>query len=249
MDRALWAARESVFPPGEFVGQEGFASASEIRSLGERARLREGVSVLDLCCGVAGPGLFLVAEFGCHYLGVDADAGSIDRARERAAEAGLDARFEVSVVPPVPTGSFDVVLLIETFLAFRDKEALVQEVASVLPVGGRFAFTVEEGRELRSEERAVMPGADTVWLTPLVDLVAVLERAGFEVSSMEDRSAEHRVVVDALVDAYEACVARLREPSDAEVVADLVASHRLWSQWLGQGRGRKIAVVAEKMRA
>ena len=37
-----------------------------------------------------------------------------------------------------------MVLLLETMLAFPDKEALVGEVARVLGPGGRFAFTVEE---------------------------------------------------------------------------------------------------------
>ncbi|WP_353953841.1 class I SAM-dependent methyltransferase [Knoellia sp. S7-12] len=247
VDRVLWRARESAFPPGEFVGQESLVSASEIRWLGERAGLREGVSVLDLCCGVSGPGLLLVEEFGCGYLGVDADGGSIDRARLRAAEAGLSAQFEVVSVPPVPTGTFDVVLLLETFLAFRDKGVLLHEVASALPVGGRFAFTVEEGRALSPEERAVMPGGDTVWLTPLASLRPDLERAGFEVRWMADRSQAHRVVVDALADAYQGCGAGIHGLRGAELISQLVTSHRLWSRWLGLGRVRKFVVVAEKM--
>ncbi len=248
VDRVLWAARESAFEPGEFVGQESFVSASEIRELGERAGLRGGVSVLDLCCGVAGPGLFLMEEFGCDYLGVDADAGSIARARGRAAKGGLGARFEVGVAPPLPSGAFDVVLLLETFLAFRDKGALVSEVASLLPVGGRFAFTVEEGEVLSERERAVMPGAETVWLTPIADLMADLEQACFEVRWSADLSLAHRVVVDALIDAYEEWGWGLRGASGTEVIPDLVASHRVWSRWLSQGRVRKFAVVAEKTR-
>mgnify|MGYP003693870005 CR=1 FL=1 len=63
-------------------------------------------------------------------------------------------------------------------LAFRDKETLVEAVSRALSPGGRFAFTLEEGLPLTEPERARMPGADTVWLTPLDEMHALLARAG-----------------------------------------------------------------------
>ena len=164
-DRALQRARESAYAPGEFVGQESFMRAGEIRALAVRARIAPGTSVLDLCCGVAGPGRFITRELGCTYLGVDASASAIDIARERAGD--LPCRFEVSQIPPLPAGPFDVVLLLETMLAFPEKEPLLREIAGALATGGRFAFTLEEGPPLTAAERDAMPDADTVWLTPL----------------------------------------------------------------------------------
>src|SRR5262249_57586065 len=58
-DGALRRAREAAYAAGEYVGQESFMRASEIRELAERAGVGSGVSLLDLCCGVAGPGRFL----------------------------------------------------------------------------------------------------------------------------------------------------------------------------------------------
>jgi hypothetical protein len=68
---ALQQARLAACPPGEFVGQESFMRADEVRQLARQAGIGTGTSVLDLCCGVAGPGRLIVAEHGCHYLGVD----------------------------------------------------------------------------------------------------------------------------------------------------------------------------------
>ncbi|HET6967952.1 MAG TPA: methyltransferase domain-containing protein, partial [Ornithinibacter sp.] len=182
LDQALWRARESAFPPGEFVGQESFVTATEVLALAARAGIAPGVSVLDLCCGVAGPGLHVTRELGCTYLGVDASPRAIARARQRAADGGLGgARFDVAAVPPVPQGPFDVVLLLETLLAFPDKPALLRGVRSALVPGGRFAFTLEEGAPLTEAERRVMPAADTVWLTALPDLLADVERTGLRV--------------------------------------------------------------------
>ena len=94
--QALERAREAAFPPGEYVGQESFMTASEIRVLADRAGIRPGVSVLDVCCGVAGPGRLLARERECIYLGVDSSASAVEMARERS--SGLACRFEVAVV-------------------------------------------------------------------------------------------------------------------------------------------------------
>jgi hypothetical protein len=57
--RALQRARASAYAPGEFIEQESFMRASEILALAGRAGIEPGVSVLDLCCGIAGPGRFI----------------------------------------------------------------------------------------------------------------------------------------------------------------------------------------------
>src|SRR5207302_3147778 len=151
-------------------------SGGEILALARQAGIASGVSVLDLCCGVAGPGRFITQELGCSYLGVDLSASAIQIAQRRAAE--LSCRFEVSRIPPVPAGPFDVVLLLETMLAFPDKQTLLEAISRALVTGGRFAFTMETGLPLTEAERQIMPDADTVWLTPLQEMLAGLERVG-----------------------------------------------------------------------
>src|SRR4051812_25061014 len=201
-DRALRHARESAYAPGEFAGQESFMTAGEIRALAAQAGIGPGATVLDLCCGTAGPGLLLARELGCRYLGVDASASAVAIARERA--DGLACRFATAQLPPLPAGAFDVVLLLETMLAFEDKEALVREIAAALRPGGRFAFTLEEGTPLTAAERSAMPDADTVRLTPLDEVTPALERAGLAVAWQEDHSRAHSAMAQALADAFAA---------------------------------------------
>jgi SAM-dependent methyltransferase len=234
----------SAFAPGEFVGQESFMRASEIRELALAAGIAPGVSVLDLCCGVAGPGRLITRELGCTYLGVDASASSVAIARESARD--LPCRFEVARIPPVPPGPFDVVLLFETMLAFEDKEALLGEVSRALTDGGRFVFTMEEGLPLTEAERLSMPNADTVWLTPLQELLACLDRAGLRVCRQADHSRSHRAVADALIDAFAADTEDIAVQIGHPALDELLTSHRLWSEWLGRGRVRKLAFVAVK---
>jgi SAM-dependent methyltransferase len=243
-DRALRRARISAYAPGEFVGQESFMTAGEIRALGVQAGIGPGVTVLDLCCGVGGPGRHLTRELGCDYMGVDASASAVAVAREEARD--LPCRFATAHVPPLPAGTFDVVLLLETMLAFEDKEALVRAIAAALRPGGRLALTLEEGAPLTTAERAAMPDADTVWLTPLDEMAVSLERAGLTVTRQEDRSQAHRAVAQALADAFAADAGAIAAQVGRRALDELLAAHRLWIEWLGDGRVRKLALVAER---
>jgi SAM-dependent methyltransferase len=241
---ALRRGQEAAFGPGEYVEQESFVRASEIRALAELAGVGRGVSVLDLCCGIAGPGRFLTRELGCDYVGVDSNASAVEVARERA--RGLSCRFEVAEIPPLPRGEFDVVMLLETMLAFRDKERLLQQIATALPAGGRFAFTLEEGRPLTEPERSLMPAADTVWLMPLDEMHALLDRAGLAVRWQEEWSRPHRTTAEALTNAYADDARSIAAQIGGGALSELLAAHRLWVKWLAAGRVRKIAFVAER---
>lgn len=218
--------------------------AGEVRTLAHQARVGPGVSVLDLCCGMAGPGRMITAESGCRYLGVDHSASALAIARELA--SNLPCRFEQAHLPPLPEGRFEVVFLLETMLAFPDKDALADEVARVLEPGGRFAFTVEEGRPLTQQEQAQMPGADTVWPIQLTKLTAVLREAGLTVTWRQEYSSSHHAIATALLCCYRADSPQIAAQIGTQATADLITAHQLWSDWLGSGRVRKFAMVAEK---
>jgi SAM-dependent methyltransferase len=241
---ALERARAAAYPSGEYVGQESFMQAGEIRRLARHARVGPGVPVLDLCCGVAGPGRLITAEWGCRYLGVDYSASAVEIARQRA--GSLPCTFTQAHVPPLPDGPFEVVLLLETMLAFPDKGDLAGHVARELSPGGRFAFTVEEGRPLTPSERARMPDADTVWPIEFTALTAALHDVGFTVTWQEEFTASHAMTAAALLQSFHAHSAGITRQIGARALAELLAAHRLWAEWLGAGRVRKFALVAEK---
>ena len=240
----LHQAREAAYPAGEYVGQESFMRAAEIRRLARRAGIGPGVSVLDLCCGMAGPGRLIAAELGCRYLGLDSSASAVEIARTLA--GNLPCRFEQTEVPPLPDGRFDVVLLLETMLAFPDKRALLADVARVLEPGGRFAFTLEEGSALTPGERARMPDADTVWLIELAEITLLLREAGLTVTWQEQWSAAHQATATALLQRFRTEASDISRQIGPLALTELIAAHELWSGWLGSGRVRKFALVAEK---
>ena len=193
---------------------------------------------------MAGPGRLITTELACDYVGVDASSGAVELATLRA--GSLPCSFEVAQIPPVPAGPFDVVLLLETFLAFSDKHALLRGIASALPAGGRFGFTLEEGTPLTGEERAMMPQEDTVQLVPLPHLVRCLVSVGLDVQWIAECSLSHQAVAHALGRAFVADGRYISALIGDRALEELVRAHRLWGDWLRSGRVRKFAVVAQK---
>jgi hypothetical protein len=122
----------------------------------------------------------------------------------------------------------------------------VRAVAAALRPGGRFAFTLEAGRPLTAAERAAMPDADTVRVTPVDEMVASMESAGLAVTWQEDLTGAHRATAQALADAFAADAGAIAAGIGRRALDDLLAAHALWVEWLGARRVRKLALVAQR---
>jgi hypothetical protein len=91
-----------------------------------------------------------------------------------------------------------------------------------------------------------MPNADTVWLTPLEEMLGHLQSVGLVVRLQEECSLSHRAMADSLGGAFAADAQAISAQIGRSELDDLLAAHRLWSDWLRDGRVRKFVVVADK---
>jgi ubiquinone/menaquinone biosynthesis C-methylase UbiE len=93
--------------------------------------------VADIGCG-AGTQSMLWARDGHHVAGIDINETLIGLARKRAAEAGLEVRFECSSAVKLPwrNGSMDVCLLPELLEHVVEWEACLSEAVRILKRGG-----------------------------------------------------------------------------------------------------------------
>ena len=217
-------------------------TAGEIRALAVQAGIGPGVTVLDLCCGIAGPGRFLTRELGCAYLGVDASASAVAIARERAGD--LPCRFAVAQIPPLPAGPFDVVLLLETMLAFEDKDALVREIAERCGPAGGSPSRSRRGRRSRrpSGRRCPTPTRSgsprsTRWSRPWSGPASSSRGRRTTAARIARRRRRWR-------DAFAADAEEIAAQIGRRALDELLAAHRLWIEWLDAGRVRKFALVA-----
>lgn len=113
----------------------------------ERAGLRAGERVLDLCCGTgasARPAARAVGPTGS-VLGVDLTPALVDVARAHAAREGLtQAHFEAGDVTALafPSGSVDVVQSVFGLFFLPDMPGMLRRAWDWLAPGGRLVTTV-----------------------------------------------------------------------------------------------------------
>jgi hypothetical protein len=73
-----------------------------------------------------------------------------------------------------------------------------------------------------------------------------LERAGLVLTWQEDHSRAHLATARALAGAFAADAEDIAARIGRRALDELVAAHRLWIEWLDEGRVRKFALVAER---
>jgi ubiquinone/menaquinone biosynthesis C-methylase UbiE len=106
-----------------------------------QADLAAGADVLDLACGTGTLAIWAKQRApGANLVGIDGDPRMLDRARAKAARAGVEVRFDqgLSYELPYPDRSFDRVLTSLFFhhLSDGDKQRTISEIARVLRKGG-----------------------------------------------------------------------------------------------------------------
>lgn len=111
----------------------------------------DDAKILDLGCG---PGLYTerFARAGHDVTGVDFSRASIDRAKERAAEEGLDVDYVCADYLDVEYGDgYDLVTMIYCdfgVLSPEERAVLLEKVYDALAPGGVFVFDALNGRAL-----------------------------------------------------------------------------------------------------
>ena len=129
----------------ELIWGEGFLSPGgprAVRAVVEGIALG-GRTLLDIGCGVGGIDIMLARDHGCDIIALDIEAPLLERARGRAAAAGVADRIDFRLVAPgpLPLGdeSVDVVFSKDAWTQIPDKRALLGEAFRVLRPRGWLA--------------------------------------------------------------------------------------------------------------
>ncbi len=107
------------------------------KELAELCRVSENKLLLDVASGTGESTCFLVGEFGCTAMGIDASEIMVKQAKEKAANKGYHIDYQLGDAHDLPFDDnyFDVVISECTTCAL-DKERAIAEMVRVTKSGG-----------------------------------------------------------------------------------------------------------------
>jgi cyclopropane-fatty-acyl-phospholipid synthase len=176
------------------------AQEEKLDTVARKLDIKEGERVLDVGCGWGGFPLWAATKYGANVVGITLSPPQAEKARQRAAEAGVANRVEIRVMDYrdlAGTGErFDAIASIGMVehVGASQIEVYAQTLASVLEPGGRLLnhgitrLRHTDGEAGAFSERYVFPDAAPLHLSR--NLLA-LERAGFVVHHVEDFAADY----------------------------------------------------------
>ena len=197
-----WGATFHFSPrrPGESV------PASQRRheeGIGQLLRLRPGMEVADIGCGVGGPLISIAQATGANITGINFNAHQIRRGEDRLRRAGLSGScrflFADFMNVPLPDGAFDALYSLEALchapnrrLAFRELHRLLKPGAEAAIVDWCLTDSFDPGNSQHRDVRARIERANaTPELPTAKEYADAVRGAGFEVIEAVDQQAKH----------------------------------------------------------
>ena len=148
-------------------------------------------AVLDVGCGIGGPGRFLAERFGCTVTGIDLLPSRVAVAEELTRRTGLASRVTYRVTDlastPFDDASFDQAWMLDVGVHVRDKAAMFTELARVLRPGGLLVMHDQTG-PLGTTMRPATRGIPFIAPT-LPRLIGHVEEAGLRLLEWHDTTA------------------------------------------------------------
>ena len=170
-----------------------------------KLELREGMTVIDVGCGIGGPMRRVVREAGVRVVGVNSSEIQLEKAKSLNVEAGLDQMVDYFAgsfmdMDTIADDTFDRGYAIESTCHAPDKAGAFAEIYRVLKPGALFwgqemcmtdKFDPDDN-EHQSIKKNLMQGIALRDIATMGEVSRDLETAGFQIIEAEDMAIEEK---------------------------------------------------------
>ncbi|TLD07620.1 hypothetical protein PgNI_11040 [Pyricularia grisea] len=166
--------------------------------LAHQIGIKEGMTVLDVGCGVGGPAREIAKFTGCNTVGLNNNDYQIDRATHYAKQEKLDSQLQFVkgdfMQMSFPDESFDAVYAIEATVHAPKLEGVYSEIFRVLKPGGTFGVYEwlmtddydNDNLHHRDIRLKIELGNGISNMVPISEGEAAMKAAGFEILKTDD---------------------------------------------------------------
>lgn len=156
-----------------------------------------GSCLLDVGCGMGGAAITLARDHGADkVIGIDIDAGLLERAGELVEAAGLGDRVEVIQVEPGPlpfvSASFDIVYFTAVSCHIENLTPFLQEIRRVLRPGGYAVggewFIHQDNEAYRRWDKMLRDRGLNFYFLTRAQFIDAFEEAGYDSVEFDDQS-------------------------------------------------------------
>ncbi|VBB74096.1 Putative SAM-dependent methyltransferases [Podospora comata] len=192
-----WGQRFHYTPifPGKSIADSMTAYEHEFARI---ARLKPGMKVLDLGCGIGGPARTITKAIGCKIIGITNNAWHVERGTQLSKQAGLEGKVTIVqgnfVKLPFEDESFDAAYSVESLCYAPDPAEVYREIKRILKPGAPFTFhdfamtkKFDENNTEHAKIRNWVEFGNGIVKMPWVpDMRRCVLSAGFELLAEED---------------------------------------------------------------
>jgi ubiquinone/menaquinone biosynthesis C-methylase UbiE len=156
--------------------------------------LMANAHVLDVGCGIGGAARTIVSHIDCKVTGIDLTSEYIEVAQTLSRLTGLDDRTEFHAASalsmPFEDQTFDAAITIHVAMNIKDRDGLYKEIARVTKPGAVLCIydVMKKGDAPIAFPVPWAQSAEASHLVSPDQMAALLQKSGFEISSVEDRS-------------------------------------------------------------